>query len=141
MCILLQLPRVNNVEGKHRDETCKSSGRLPYCRPPPPPLIEGGPSPVVGRLWAVIIILLHADKSECTPACHKQSLIVLIDLKIFTSSAYKRKFENLKQLFISLIKIVNKSGPSRDPWGTPEGIFTHLEEYPLTTTACDLLSI
>ncbi|KAJ0184344.1 hypothetical protein K1T71_000767 [Dendrolimus kikuchii] len=67
--------------------------------------------------------------------------MVLIDLNIFMSLGYKTKFENLKQLFISLIKIVNKSGPSRDPWDTPEGIFTHLEEYPLTTTACDLLSI
>ena len=40
---------------------------------------------------------------------------------------------------MSLIKVINKRGPSTDPCGTPAGTRDHLDDWPLITTRCCLL--
>lgn len=36
------------------------------------------------------------------------------------------------------VECKEKSGPSTDPWGTPDNTFNKLEEQPLTTVNCSL---
>ena len=55
------------------------------------------------------------------------------------SSAYMMNLNLSLHVMISLIYIVNKRGPSMDPWGTPVTIFTLSDWIVSNTTYCFLL--
>ena len=78
------------------------------------------------------------DSIACKSFCSEiWSSLVLITLKILLSSA-KRYTVEFRLSGRSLIYIMNKIGPSTDPWGIPDVISCHRDSCPLTVTCCFL---
>ena len=64
----------------------------------------------------------------------------LIGLYSRMSSAYRTTLapKERGRSEIEFIKIINRRGPRMEPWGTPEGAATRLEDSPSKTTHCCL---
>ena len=81
--------------------------------------------------WVNSLLILN-DRSVCL----SKTFAVVNNV---VSSAYMMNLNFSLHLMISLIYIVNKRGPSMDPWGTPVTIFTLFDCTVSNTTYCFLL--
>jgi hypothetical protein len=89
---------------------------------------------------------LIGNQLEFKPYSGKEVRVVFCDIsKAFDRVWHKGLIHKLKQsgisenlLTISFIKILNKRGPSMEPWRTPALIGNQLEFEPLITTLCSL---
>lgn len=71
------------------------------------------------------------SRSDCSASTSDCPLIVV---KIFMSSAYREQLLWRTQVTISLTKRTKRTGPSREPCGTPDEATYAFDSYPCSTT-------